>query len=90
LHHLTRWRIQLAATLLRGSALRTHEIATRVGYATEAAFSRTFKRLTGEAPRDFRRRAVVRGAEGMPPAAELRPRAPAPRRDERRPALLHS
>jgi AraC-like DNA-binding protein len=90
LHHLTRWRMQLAATLLRGSALRAHEIATRVGYATEAAFSRTFKRLTGEAPRDFRRRAVTRGTEGMPPAPELRPRAQAPRRDERRPALLHS
>ncbi len=40
----------------RFAALRTQEIATRVGYATVAAFSRTFKRLMGQAPPAFRRR----------------------------------
>ena len=40
--------MQLAARLLRGG--RVGEVAERVGYESEAAFSRAFKRLVGEAP----------------------------------------
>ena len=73
LHHLARWRMQLAAMLLRGSDLRTHEVATRVGYATEAAFSRTFKRFTGQAPRTFRRRDGALDAESARAGASSMP-----------------
>ena len=64
LHHLTRWRMQLAATLLRDGLLRANEVAARVGYDSAAAFSRTFKRYTGRAPRAFRSDGIPRlGAE---------------------------
>ncbi len=33
--------------LLSGGLFRAHEVAARVGYDSEAAFSRTFKRYTG-------------------------------------------
>jgi AraC-like DNA-binding protein len=80
LRHLSRWRVQLAAMLLRGGALRTHEIAARVGYRTEAAFSRTFKRFAGQAPQVFRRRPVGPEGEGRESAAAR----PAKQRHDRR------
>jgi AraC-like DNA-binding protein len=92
LHHLARWRMQFAAALLRGGGLRAHEVAARVGYDSEAAFSRAFKRYTGHAPRVFRRLAesgdalVTRAGEGVLPAS-----APAGRRREHRPVdVAHS
>jgi AraC-like DNA-binding protein len=55
LRYLTRWRMYLAAQLLRrGASVR--EAAERVGYASEAAFSRTFKRYMGKAPVKYRAR----------------------------------
>ncbi len=52
--YLTRWRLQLAAELLvRGSA-KLSSIAARVGYESEASFSRAFKRETGVAPAAWR------------------------------------
>jgi AraC-like DNA-binding protein len=69
LHHLARWRMQLAAMLLRDGLLRAQEVAERVGYESEAAFSRTFKRYTGQAPRAFRRRSVERERSAAPTPA---------------------
>ncbi|MEM7154050.1 MAG: AraC family transcriptional regulator [Myxococcota bacterium] len=51
--YLTRWRMQVAARDLRHGASLA-ETAAAVGYASEAAFSRAFKRATGESPRAFR------------------------------------
>jgi AraC-like DNA-binding protein len=55
------WRdgaCRLAATLLSDGLLGAHEVAARVGYDSEAAISRAFKRrYTGQPPRVF---AVVR------------------------------
>lgn len=50
MQYLRAWRMQLAARLLaeRGSKLRS--IAEEVGYASEAAFSRAFKRHAGVSP----------------------------------------
>lgn len=48
LKYLTRWRMQLAARWLRGGDFSVAEIAERVGYDSEAAFSRTFKRWIGD------------------------------------------
>jgi AraC-like DNA-binding protein len=50
MQYLAQWRMQLAATLLSGTALGLGEIASRVGYGSEAALSRAFKRQLGVAP----------------------------------------
>jgi AraC-like DNA-binding protein len=56
--YLARWRMHLAARLLREeSGASVAEIADRVGYGSEAAFSKAFKRLVGAAPSDYRRAA---------------------------------
>jgi AraC-like DNA-binding protein len=53
--YLTRWRMQLAARLLRDPHARIEEVATRVGYSSAAALSRAFKRWFDVSPRDFTR-----------------------------------
>ncbi|MCD4485893.1 AraC family transcriptional regulator [Chromobacterium vaccinii] len=57
LNHLTGWRIQRARALLRESRLPLAEVAARVGYDSDAAFQRAFKRLTGLPPGEYRRAA---------------------------------
>ena len=55
MHYLTRWRMQLASRLLaetQGPKMGT--IAEAVGYESEAAFSRAFKREVGVAPGTWR------------------------------------
>jgi AraC-like DNA-binding protein len=81
LQHLARFRMQLAAALLRDGLLRPSEVAGRVGYDSEAAFSRAFKRHTGRPPRAFRKGwGVERGAELAPGLdAELSAEVPAKR-----------
>lgn len=54
MQYLTLWRMQLASRrLLDGEAVA--EVAGAVGYESEAAFSRAFKKLVGEAPGTWRR-----------------------------------
>jgi AraC-like DNA-binding protein len=57
MHYLTRWRLQLAAQLLRDGVHSIASIATQVGYESEAAFNRAFKRQAGEPPATWRARA---------------------------------
>jgi transcriptional regulator GlxA family with amidase domain len=52
--YLTRWRLQLAAESLKKTSRGVAEIATNVGYESEAAFSRAFKREFGQAPGRYR------------------------------------
>ncbi len=52
--YLTRWRMCLAAKLLRETNAPLEEVAARVGYQTGAAFSRAFRRSHGTAPGRFR------------------------------------
>ncbi len=54
LAHLARWRMHSASCHLRTGALGLGEIAERVGYESEAAFSRAFKRIVGRAPGEVR------------------------------------
>jgi AraC-like DNA-binding protein len=53
--YLARWRMQVAMQKLRGSAASLAEVATVVGYESEAAFSRAFKKAVGTAPGTWRR-----------------------------------
>ena len=48
--YVTRWRMQLAVTWLRASEVKVAELPYRLGYSSEAAFSRAFKRTIGVSP----------------------------------------
>jgi AraC-like DNA-binding protein len=61
LQYITRWRMQKAAGLLREGSATLGEIAQRVGYDSEAAFSKAFKRALGSAPGAYRRALRVPG-----------------------------
>jgi AraC-like DNA-binding protein len=54
--YLTRWRLQLAAEQLSLGSAKVAAIAAHVGYESESAFSRAFKRETGVAPGAWRSR----------------------------------
>ncbi len=53
--YLTRWRLQLAARSLENTPRGVAEIAAEVGYESEAAFNRAFKREFGQPPGQHRR-----------------------------------
>ena len=48
--YVTRWRMQVAVGALRDEGATVGELANRLGYRSEAAFSRAFKRVVGVAP----------------------------------------
>lgn len=50
IEYVTSWRMQLAAERLRHSSDAIATIAADVGYESEAAFNRAFKRVTGVTP----------------------------------------
>jgi AraC-like DNA-binding protein len=60
MHYLTGWRMQLADTALRHGDKSVAQIAGEVGYETEAAFRRVFKRWRGVGPGSVRRGAAGR------------------------------
>jgi AraC-like DNA-binding protein len=53
--YLTELRMQLAVDLLHRSDRTVAEVATAVGYESDASFSRVFKRHLGSSPREARR-----------------------------------
>jgi len=55
MQYLTQWRLQIAADLLHNTRRAIAVIAADVGYDSEAAFSRAFKRELGAAPATWRR-----------------------------------
>jgi AraC-like DNA-binding protein len=55
MRYLAQWRLQMAARYLKENHDPLARIATRVGYESEAAFSRAFKREFGASPGELRR-----------------------------------
>ncbi|HET6599548.1 MAG TPA: AraC family transcriptional regulator [Burkholderiaceae bacterium] len=55
MQYLTNWRMQCGARLLREGDATVATIAQEVGYDSEAAFARAFKRLVGQPPAAWRR-----------------------------------
>jgi len=56
MHYVTRWKMQAALMWLKEGAAPLGELASRLGYESEAAFSRAFKRFIGVSPGAVRRR----------------------------------
>jgi AraC-like DNA-binding protein len=56
IRYLTEWRMHLAEELLDTTELGVDPIARPVGYESEEAFSRAFKRAHGESPGRWRAR----------------------------------
>jgi len=61
IHYLSKWRMQIAAELLKGGTASLSEIAAEVGYESDSAFSRAFKKMTGVAPSAWRRGSTQSG-----------------------------
>ena len=78
MRYLAQWRMQLALIWLREDDTPVSVLASRLGYQSEAAFSRSFKRLIGLSPGVARARAearpVQRAGNENTPAREGRPR----------------
>jgi AraC-like DNA-binding protein len=54
IQYLTRWRMQMAARRLMDPTVRIATVAHEVGYESEAAFSRAFKKIVGQSPGQWR------------------------------------
>lgn len=55
MQYLARWRLQIAARLLEDKTMSVAQAAAEVGYHSEAAFNRAFKKYVGAAPGVWRR-----------------------------------
>jgi AraC-like DNA-binding protein len=55
MHYLASWRMQVATQKLRNTSASLAQVADIVGYESEAAFSRAFKKAFGTAPATWRR-----------------------------------
>jgi AraC-like DNA-binding protein len=54
IQYLTRWRMLLAAKRLNERGAKVAAVAQEVGYYSEAAFSRAFKKFSGQSPSEWR------------------------------------
>lgn len=64
--YLTRWRLQLGGEMLRSTNYSVAQIAAEVGYESEAAFNRAFKREFTIPPARFRSRSMSGSREAVP------------------------
>jgi len=62
MHYLAKWRMQIASELLGAGGSNVASIAAQIGYESEAAFSRAFKKMIGVPPSAWR--VGVRAAAG--------------------------
>jgi AraC-like DNA-binding protein len=54
LEYLTHWRIHRASVLMRGTDFKIAKIAKDVGYASESAFTKAFRKVIQATPGEFR------------------------------------
>jgi AraC-like DNA-binding protein len=55
MQYVTRWRMRVAINALQDERATVAQLAYRLGYRSEAAFARAFKRVVGVAPGSFKR-----------------------------------
>jgi AraC-like DNA-binding protein len=82
MHYVARWRMHVALTSLREEAITLGDLASRLGYQSEAAFSRAFKRFIGMSPGAARNSGHQPQPSGRMSAAG-RPSGPPPVRTRR-------
>ncbi|HEX2330525.1 MAG TPA: AraC family transcriptional regulator [Candidatus Angelobacter sp.] len=71
--YLTRWRLQLGAQMLNSTSYSVAQIAAEVGYESEPAFNRAFKRQFNLPPARFRAEAAkAPGKDRLAVAAQVR------------------
>jgi AraC-like DNA-binding protein len=69
MQYVTRWRMRVAINTLQDEGATVAELADRLGYRSEAAFARAFKRVTGVAPGSIKRQGEPEiGAMALPVA----------------------
>ena len=64
MHYMTRWRMHVALASLKADDASLNELAGRLGYQSDAAFSRAFKRFIGVSPGTARRARHLPGVPG--------------------------
>lgn len=67
MHYATRWKMNAALMWLREDGASVAQLATRLGYESEAAFSRAFKRFMGVSPGAARDKSALVGASPQSP-----------------------
>jgi AraC-like DNA-binding protein len=55
IQYLTQWRMQIAARRLADPGVKVAAVAHEIGYESEAAFSRAFKKVVGRSPSEWRK-----------------------------------
>jgi AraC-like DNA-binding protein len=65
IRYLAEWRMHIAAELLLSTELGVAQVARRVGYESEEAFSRAFKRSLGSSPSTWRTQGGMRASSGV-------------------------
>jgi transcriptional regulator GlxA family with amidase domain len=71
--YLTRWRLQLGGQMLSSTSYSVARIAAEVGYESEAAFNRAFKREFTIPPARFRTRSRSGSGKAAPPTKSSAP-----------------
>jgi AraC-like DNA-binding protein len=69
MHYVARWRMHVASSWLRDDDAPLSDVASRLGYQSEAAFSRAFKRFVGISPGAVRRGGATAGRSRLAPGA---------------------
>ena len=59
MQYVTRWRMYVAVDVLNEENATVAELTSRLGYRSEAAFSRAFKRIVGDSPGAIRRNSMT-------------------------------
>jgi AraC-like DNA-binding protein len=71
LEYVTEWRMQKAMPLLQQPDKKLIDVARSVGYESDAAFSKAFKRVVGASPGEYRKRGFEdQGNVGMAEASK--------------------
>lgn len=55
MQYVTAWRVEVASSMISQTATPVVQIAEQLGYSSETAFARAFKRTTGCTPGSLRR-----------------------------------